>query len=113
MKSTEKIIGLIQKGDPIPILAEDSLVEIFNELLKFNLIDIIEDRVVLTSKGEEAKNIGLEKVVNELKIREELKEFSVDIQRQESKLFQVCFGLSLTLIAMLVAASFTNWTLIF
>ncbi len=73
MKSTEKVIELIHKGDPVAILAEVALVDNFNELLKYELIDIINEKVILTKKGKKARDLGFDKVIAELKIQEELK----------------------------------------
>lgn len=113
MKSTEKIIALIDKGAPLPFLAEESLVETFNDFLKYGLIDIIDDKLILTSKGKEAKDLGIEKVIAELKVQEELKDFSVEIQKRESKLFRLCFGVCLTVLAVFLAISLTDCKLIF
>lgn len=108
MTSTEKLITLIDKGDPVPILAEDSLVESFNELLKYGLIDIVNDRVILTAKGIEAKHKGLNQVLYDLNVQEELKEFSKDAQKKENILFRWSLGLCLSLTAFFLAISLTN-----
>ncbi|HEY9184598.1 MAG TPA: hypothetical protein VIM94_04675 [Salegentibacter sp.] len=75
MKSTQKLIELIKNGDAIAILAEDSLIEGFNELLKYDLMDIVDDKIILTPKGEKAMDIGLDNILSELKAPEHQKFF--------------------------------------
>jgi hypothetical protein len=111
--STEKIVRLIENGDPVPSLTEDSLIEVFNELLKYGFIDVIEDRILVTVKGEEAKISGLNKVLNELKIQEELKDFSVEEQRKDSRLLKICLVLCVMVTGLFVVASVTNFSLNF
>ncbi|WP_029036804.1 hypothetical protein [Salinimicrobium xinjiangense] len=108
--SVEEIISLIEQGDPVPILAQDSFVEVFNELLKYQLIDLVNDKVVLTPKGKDAKEIGFSKVLFQLNNQEELKDFSRDEQKKESYVLPICVGLSLTLIGLFVVISLTNCT---
>lgn len=71
--STQKLIELIKNGDAIAILAEDSLIEKFNELLKYNLIDIVDDKIILTTKGENAMNMGLDNIMAKLNLQEHQK----------------------------------------
>lgn len=108
MQATERIIRLIEQGDPIPILAEASLVDTLNELLKYQLVDIIENKVVLTSKGEEARILGLDKVINQIRIDEELKDFSTETQQKEKNVFQLCLWLCLSLVTLFLALVITN-----
>lgn len=70
MRSTQKLIELIKNGDAIAILAEDSLIEKFNDLLKYNLIDIVDDKIILTPKGENAMNMGLDNILAKLSLQE-------------------------------------------
>ena len=49
------------------ILAEDSLVPKFNELLKYDLIVIKDDRVFLTEKGQTAKLHGFDYIIDQEK----------------------------------------------
>lgn len=109
--SVEKIISLIEMGDPVPILAEESFIEVFNELLKYELIDLKDDKIVLTPKGEEARKIGLTKALNQMKNQEELKDFSVDEQKKDSHLLRICVGLGLTLLGLFLVTNLTNCTL--
>lgn len=113
MKPIEKIIELIEKGDPVPILAEDSLTDCFNTLLKHNFIDIVNEKVILTQKGKEARTVGFEKVIFELNLQEELKEFSPDTQKQESKVTSFCFGLCLILMVVFLAIALTDCSVLF
>jgi hypothetical protein len=53
MKEYENLLKLIATGNPVSILQEPDLIPKFNELLKQELIEVREDKVVLTKKGEE------------------------------------------------------------
>lgn len=64
----ERLINLIDEGNPEIILAEDSLVPKFNELLKYDLVVIKDDRVYLTEKGKLAKTHGFEYVMKQGKV---------------------------------------------
>lgn len=61
----ERLIKLIDEGDPEIILAEDALIPKFNELLKYDLVVIKDDRVFLTEKGKLAKVHGLEYILEQ------------------------------------------------
>lgn len=72
MNTTNKIHELIDKGDPLLVFQENYLIiEIFQELLKLQLVDVVEDKIVLTSKGEEAKAMGFDNVIAKLRKAEE------------------------------------------
>lgn len=103
MNSIGKILRLIDNEDAIPILAEDSLVETFNEMLRLELIEIVEDRVVLTSRGKEARIHGIDKIVNDLKIQNELMVFSDEGSRKELIfcVWIICLSLLMVLIYVL------------
>ncbi len=74
MITNKKIMGLIEIGDPLLIFSENySIIETFNKLLKFHLIDIINGQVVLTQKGEGARTVGFDKALAKLQ-EEEIKE---------------------------------------
>lgn len=64
----ERLIKLIDEGDSEVILAEDALVPKFNELLKYDLVVIKEDRVFLTEKGQLAKIHGFEYIMEQEKL---------------------------------------------
>lgn len=100
MSPAEKIIELIDNGDPLPILAEDSIKENFNILFKHQLIDFTEGKVSLTEKGKIAKVMGMERFISELTIQEELQEFSEEVQKKGIKRFKMCLGLFLTVLAL-------------
>ena len=101
----EKIIELIDKGDCLSILAEDSLQENFNELLKYRLIDIVDDKVVLTRKGEEAKTVGFEKVIAQLRNEEKRIEVPEEKPQKKSRIYTAGFGFLLALIFIFLIAS--------
>lgn len=80
---------LIETGDPLLIFSENyPLIETFNNLLKFQLIDIINGKVVLTSKGEEARAIGFDKALAKLK-EEELKEIRITNKKRGNRLISL------------------------
>lgn len=64
----ERLIKLIDEGDPEVILAEDALVPKFNELLKYDLVVIKDDRVFLTEKGKTAKIHGFDYILEQEKL---------------------------------------------
>lgn len=59
MNEYENLLKLIALGNPVTILQEPDLVKKFNELLKKDLVEINEEKVVLTKKGEEALNMSV------------------------------------------------------
>lgn len=96
---------LIVKGDCLSILAEDSLQENFNELLKYELIDVAEDKIVLTPKGEEAKAVGVEEVITRLRNEKKPKEVPEEIQQKKSDHYKVGLGFLLLLFVIFLIAS--------
>lgn len=89
MNSTEKILILIEKEEVLSILAENALVEKFKELLKYELIEIVGDKIVLTPTGKDAKITGIDKIISEFQFKEQLIKFSVITQKKEFKLIQL------------------------
>ncbi|MCM4159261.1 hypothetical protein FHG64_17395 [Antarcticibacterium flavum] len=59
MKQYENLLKLILTGNPITILQEPEITGKFNELLKHDLIEITEEKIVLTQKGRDILNIPL------------------------------------------------------
>ena len=80
-KILERLITLIDEGDPEVILAEEALVPKFNELLKHDLVVIKDDRVFLTEKGKLAKAHGFDYIVEQQKLPQKIvkKAFAVRI----------------------------------
>ncbi len=62
-----RLLELIDEGDADAILSEDELISRFNELLKYELIAVEYEKVYLTEKGKEAKNKGVEAIINQEK----------------------------------------------
>lgn len=109
IKSIEKILELIENGDPISILAEDALIENFNELLKLGLIDIVDDKLILTAKGKEARILGLNQVLHPLLPNDQKPEtISPHKQKKVFTFLQWCLSLSLTLLGLFIAAIMTD-----
>lgn len=65
-ENQQKLLQLIDEGDPSSILSEDNG-RGFNELMKYQLISIKNDKVLLTDLGREAQKDGIVKVLNQLK----------------------------------------------
>ncbi len=61
------LLKLIDKGDATAILAEENITKAFDELLRYDLIDIIEERVCLTRKGKKAKELGMKNFLEQNK----------------------------------------------
>lgn len=107
LNSTDKILKLIDKGDVISLLADESLVENFNELFKYGLIDNKNNKIQLTPTGLDARRVGMEKYIAAIKNKEELKDFSVEVQNKELKIFKFCLGLTLCVFVFLILISLT------
>lgn len=76
----ERLLNLIEKGDPGEILSEENLYPKFNELLKYGFVVIKDDKVFLTAKGELAKFEGVEQA-----IRKEKRKQYLDSQKIEEE----------------------------
>ena len=59
----DRLLKLIEEGDPAVILSEERLIPRFNELMKYDLVELKDERVFLTEKGKEAKREGVEKII--------------------------------------------------
>ena len=66
MNDIDALIELIEKGDAAVILAEKNLSGILNELLKYELIDCRDGKIILTEKGLDAKQQGFAVVLQQL-----------------------------------------------
>lgn len=110
MKSIDKILKLIDKGDLVSLLDDKTLVENFNELIKYELIEYRNHKVILTTKGREARIGGIEKIIAEIKNKEELKDFSIEVQKKELTVFKMCLSLTLFLLTISIALSLTQCT---
>ncbi|NJW53044.1 hypothetical protein [Salinimicrobium oceani] len=113
MKSLEKILNLIEQGDPIPILADESLTENFNFLLQHDLIEILDARIILTQKGKIARDKGFGKMMEELKEQQELSVFSPSVQKKESRILNFCFGICVSFLFLFLAFSLTDCSITF
>lgn len=63
----EKLLDLIEEGDPDKILSEEELFPKFNQLVKYNLVVLKEDKVFLTEKGIQAKKEGVDSFIKKEK----------------------------------------------
>lgn len=63
-----RLIDLIEEGDPNKILSEEDLFPKFNELVKYNLVVLKDEKVFLTKKGIQAKNEGVDLFIQKEKL---------------------------------------------
>ncbi|MFO8147242.1 MAG: hypothetical protein ACQEWG_10370 [Bacteroidota bacterium] len=56
----DRLIDLIEEGDPSKILSEEDLFTRFNELVRYGLVVLEDEKVFLTKKGIQAKKEGVE-----------------------------------------------------
>lgn len=56
----DKLIALIEEGDPRKILSEEDLYPKFNKLVKHGLVVLKDEKVFLTKKGIQAKKEGVD-----------------------------------------------------
>ena len=62
-----KLLDLIEEGDPDKILSEEELFPKFNQLVKYGLVVLKDDKVFLTEKGIQAKNEGVDSFIQKEK----------------------------------------------
>lgn len=72
----DKLLKLIEEGDPATILSEENISKGFNELMSHGLIVLEEGKIHLTELGKEAKIIGVKAVL----LQEQLKAAAVEPQ---------------------------------
>lgn len=63
----DRLIDLIEEGDPNKILSEEDLFPRFNELVKYGLVVLKDEKVFLTKKGIQAKKEGVDLFINKEK----------------------------------------------
>lgn len=66
----DKVLRTIEEGDATDILTE-AYAESFNELMKYELIEINEDKVRLTDKGRQALSFGVANVLKQAPVSKE------------------------------------------
>lgn len=64
----DKLLDLIEEGDPDKILSEEELFPKFNQLVKYGLVVLKDDKVFLTEKGIQAKNEGVDSFIKKEKL---------------------------------------------
>lgn len=74
----DKLLILIEEGDSGKILSEENFYPRFNELLKYGLVEIKEDKIYLTAQGIEAKKNGVD-----FAIRKAIRQQYLDDQKRE------------------------------
>lgn len=62
----DKLLQLVDEGDPNTILDEENLTATFNELVKYGLITIEDEQVYLTAEGKLAKEEGVQNFIEKL-----------------------------------------------
>lgn len=108
----DRLLKLIEEGDPDVILSEEQLIPRFNELMKYDLVTLKDDKVYLTEKGKEAKREGVDKIIKrERQLRFENSNISSSIEKKPAMAFSQKirngkFWIISLLILLLLAFSF-------
>lgn len=100
----DKLLQIIEDGDAVDILAEDYAASL-NELMKFELIEIHNEKLQLTDKGRQAKLKGVKDFMApepEQKEKIELVDFSTDVKSQAKNrsLLVILFFLMISLLSI-------------
>lgn len=100
----DKLLQIIEDGDAVDILAEDYAASL-NELMKFELIEIHNEKLQLTDKGRQAKLKGVKDFMSpepEQKEKIELVDFSTDVKSQAKNrsLLVILFFLMISLLSI-------------
>ena len=64
----DRLMDLIEEGDPKKILSEEDLFPRFNRLVKYNLVVLKNEKVFLTKKGIKARNEGIDLFIKKEKL---------------------------------------------
>lgn len=64
----DRLMGLIEEGNPNKILSEEDLFPRFNRLVKYNLVVLKDEKVFLTKKGIRARNEGIDLFIKKEKL---------------------------------------------
>ncbi len=83
----ERLLKIIEKGDPGEILSEENLYPKFNELLKYGFVEIKDEKVFLTPKGKLAKLEGVEQAVRREKRQQFLDSQKIEIEEDKRSWF--------------------------
>lgn len=73
----DHILRLIENGDTHTLLMDDELLRKLNDLIKYELVVIKGEALVLSEKGQEAKIIGVSEAIRKAKSRNNLKKKDV------------------------------------
>ena len=100
----DKLLQIIEDGDAVDILAED-YAKSLNALMKFELIEIHNEKLQLTDKGRQAKLKGVKDFMApepEQKEKMELVDFSTDVKSQAKNrsLLVILFFLMISLLSI-------------
>lgn len=71
----DNLLSLIENGENDLILSDPNYLFKLNELIKYELVMICNESIILTEKGKEAQKIGIEKVLKQEKGKEIKKEY--------------------------------------
>lgn len=104
----EALIKLIDQENSLPVLVQEDMWENFQVLLKYKLVSTEDEKVIWTSKGRAARTAGINNVLYDLKLQEELQDFSVEAQKREFRAYKLCLGLCITLLALFIVVGLEN-----
>lgn len=65
-KSRIKLLKLVQDSDTTKILTDENLKKSLNDLMKYELIDIKNEKIYITERGKRAQREGLNAVIADL-----------------------------------------------
>lgn len=106
-------MDLIEKGDAGSIFCDECLVELYNDLKKYGMVRERNGRIFLTEKGNDARLKGLRIGIEQLKMEEEITDFSDKKGRLGTTFFLISlflFLLSLTLFLVTNLTTYTLWS---
>src|SRR5690606_20561870 len=90
----EELLNLIESGDIVQLLSEENMGG-FNELMKYELIEVRDDKVFLTTLGKEAKLNGVKETLSKRPVKRQQANISSGLPLKNSRLY---FLLSLLLL---------------
>lgn len=72
------------------LLKEDNCKVILQEVMEDNVIKIEDDKIILDEEGIAVAVLNIPKEMHRLQLEEEMKDFSPELVRRESRLFLLC-----------------------
>ncbi len=102
---------LIENGDADSIYAEKTLTEIYEELVKYGMVTEQQGKPSLTQRGYEARLKGILMGIEQLKVGEEITDFSEKKGRLGITFFIISLFLFLMSLTLFIVMNFTTYSL--